>query len=92
MRHPLIEHYVSTLLHSYTWGPDAVCAIVLVFKQVTHCLKPPSSLASSLASSTTFRSLTEIADETVRIKLGCEDKIRFASLAAGDVSLSVFRV
>jgi len=39
-----------------------------------------------------FRALTEIADETGRIKLGGEDKIRVASLAADNVSLSVFRV
>jgi hypothetical protein len=33
-----------------------------------------------------FRTLTEIADETGRIKLGGEDKIRVASLAADNVS------
>lgn len=35
-----------------------------------------------------FRALTEIADETGRIKLGGEDKIRVASLAADNVSPS----
>ena len=36
-----------------------------------------------------FRALTEIADETGRIKLGGEDKIRVASLAADNVSLRI---